>query len=129
MEQQILNELSSIHTLLEYLVVAVSIGMAIWGAKSITILVRHFRRLKSDVWRDLANHLYSKGDYSELLKESKKRLEKEPRGADHLYWKAKAEKELKEFDSLRETVAQLDMTCPAWKEEWMNEYLTRSSAS
>ena len=129
MEVQILEEIRRTNELLSILLYFVIARTVFWGMLLGTRIFGNRNKIVADTWRTIANDLYKKGKFEELLIESEEKLEKAPMDPNHLYWRAKALKGLKRESDLPDALSQLLDEVPDWKEDWMDKYVKKESSS
>jgi tetratricopeptide (TPR) repeat protein len=129
MENEILEIVRQNSENTDRLLTLIFFGVLIWILKNVLGVWNNISAIMKQQWGVMASDLFRSGKYEKLLKESKKLIKKEPKNSTGLFWKARAEKELKQLANAKETLSELLDIEPNWKQDWMDELLTPNPRS
>ena len=128
MEQDILNTLQEIRSLIYVLIIMLGFVMLIWVINWISNIKRNFKKAWENDFINLADGYFESGDYTKLIAHCKDKLEKYPNHPTATWWLAKAELEIGNNAAAKELFEKVLELEPSWKDTHIEPFLKRISS-
>lgn len=129
MEEEALQILKEIRTILYWIGAAVSIGVAFWVVRSFSMTWIQFRKSIGEDWKLRASDYFDKGEYNKLISHCEDKFASHPNDTNAIWWLARAyqgKNDLKKADELFIKLLQIE---PGLKQEFVDPYVTQLPAN
>jgi len=125
MDSQIVPLLQEIRSALWMLVALVALFWIIKLLKAVEGSLRRLKRRFSDRFKLIANSMFERGQYSELLEYCNNRIQERPNDGTAHWFRGKAFYQQKEYDLALESFNRVIEILPSWEKDWAGPYIER----